>query len=62
MLRGTIKRPARLAFKAALLAAAACGTLAGAQEACPNRGELVAAYCDANKDLAADTPSDAKKP
>ena len=61
MLRGTIKRPARLAFKAALLAAAACSTLAGAQDACPNRGELDAAYCDANKDLVADTPSDAKK-
>ena len=49
MLRGTIKRPARLAFKAALLAAVACGTLASAQEACPNRGELDAAYCDAKK-------------
>ena len=49
MLRGTIKRPARLAFKAVLLAAAACGTLAGAQEACSNRGELDAAYCDAKK-------------
>ena len=49
MLRGLIKRPARLAFKAALLAAAACSTLAGAQEACPNRGELDAAYCDAKK-------------
>ena len=61
MLRGTIKRPASLALKAALLAAAACGTLAGAQEACPNRGELDAACCDANKDLVADTPSDAKK-
>ena len=41
MLRGTIKRPARQAFKAALLAAA--------QEAFPNRGELDAAYCDAKK-------------
>ena len=61
MLRGSIKRPAHLAFKAALLAAAACGTLASAQEACPNRGELDAAYCDANKDLVADTPSDPKK-
>ena len=61
MLRGTIKRPARLAFKAALLAAAAFSTLAGAQEACTHRGELDAAYCDANKDLVADTPSDAKK-
>ena len=61
MRRGTIKRPARLALKAVLLAAAAYGVQAGAQETCPNRGELDAAYCDANKDLVADTPSDAKK-
>jgi phosphonate transport system substrate-binding protein len=28
---------------------------------CPNRGELDAAYCDANKDLVADPPSDPAK-
>ncbi len=61
MLRGKIKRPAALVLKAVLLAAAAYGAQAGAQENCPNRGELDAAYCDANKDLVADPPSDPKK-
>ena len=32
-----------------------------AQEACPNRGDLDALYCDANKDLLADTPADKAK-
>ncbi len=32
-----------------------------AAEACPNRGELDAMYCDANKDMVADAPTDAKK-
>nr|WP_235953124.1 phosphate/phosphite/phosphonate ABC transporter substrate-binding protein [Noviherbaspirillum galbum] len=32
-----------------------------AQDGCPNRGDLDAAYCDADKDLVADTPSDPKK-
>ncbi|MCU0775738.1 MAG: phosphate/phosphite/phosphonate ABC transporter substrate-binding protein [Ideonella sp.] len=41
----------------ALLAPAA--TLA--QDACPNRGDLDAIYCDANRDLLADTPADASK-
>ncbi len=34
---------------------------AAAQDACPHRGELDPMYCDANKDLVADPPSDAKK-
>ena len=61
MHRGMIKKPVRLAFSAALLAAAAYGPLACAQDACPNRGELDAAYCDANKDLVADQPTDPKR-
>jgi len=32
-----------------------------AQEACANRGDLDALYCDENRDLVADTPKDAKK-
>jgi phosphonate transport system substrate-binding protein len=41
-------------------------TLAGpmavaAQDSCPHRGELDALYCDANKDLVADPPTDPKK-
>ncbi|MFN9473826.1 MAG: phosphate/phosphite/phosphonate ABC transporter substrate-binding protein, partial [Acidovorax sp.] len=28
---------------------------------CANRGDLDNAYCDANKDLVADTPTDPKK-
>lgn len=32
-----------------------------AQETCPNRGDLDALYCDANKDLLADTPADKAK-
>lgn len=36
-------------------------TPAMAQTVCPNRGDLDAIYCDANKDLVADTPTDPKK-
>lgn len=32
-----------------------------AQDACPNRGDLDVAYCDANHDLVADTPTDPAK-
>ena len=32
-----------------------------AQPDCPFRGELDANYCDANKDLVADTPTDPKR-
>ena len=34
---------------------------AHAADACPNRGELDAMYCDANKDMVADVPTDPKK-
>src|SRR3989440_5699338 len=44
------------------LAAALAGTpLAVAADTCANRGELDAMYCDANKDLVADVPTDSKK-
>jgi phosphonate transport system substrate-binding protein len=42
-----------------MLAAAFTGASpALAQDACANRGELDAAFCDANRDLVADTPTD----
>ena len=44
----------------AAMALSAAG-VAQAQDACPNRGLLDPAYCDANKDLVADPPADAKK-
>jgi phosphonate transport system substrate-binding protein len=37
------------------------GLNAVAQDACPNRGDLDAIYCDANRDLLADTPTDPAK-
>lgn len=49
-------------IRAALVAACLSGLagLAAAQE-CPNRGDLDPIYCDANRDLLADTPTDAAK-
>jgi phosphonate transport system substrate-binding protein len=41
------------------LTAAACQ--AAAQDACANRGELDALYCDENRDLVADPPKDARR-
>jgi phosphonate transport system substrate-binding protein len=46
---------------AALLAASWVATPVHAQEACTNRGDLDATYCDANRDLVADTPADPAK-
>ena len=43
---------------AATLAALATGAAA---QSCPHRGELDDLYCDANKDMVADVPTDAKK-
>ncbi len=43
------------------IAAAAMSGAVWADDACPNRGELDVAYCDANKDLVADAPTDPKK-
>ena len=45
---------------AALLGLLAAGPVA-AQDSCPNRGDLDVQYCDANKDLVADTPTDPKR-
>src|SRR3982750_1492927 len=52
-------KSAAIACAAAALAVLA--TNAFAQEACNNRGELDALYCDENRDLVADTPKDPKK-
>ena len=37
------------------------GVAYGQGEACKNRGDLDAQYCDENKDLVADTPKDPKR-
>jgi phosphonate transport system substrate-binding protein len=52
--------------KKILLALALSGAATGmtnalAQDNCPNRGDLDVLYCDADKDLVADPPSDPKK-
>lgn len=48
--------------KLLLLCALVCtGHLAQAQDTCPNRGDLDNLYCDANKDLVADPPTDPAK-
>ena len=39
----------------------ALGGAASAQDSCPHRGDLDAGYCDANRDLVADTPTDPKR-
>ena len=46
-----------------MVAQALCGAAASAwaQDSCPNRGDLDVMYCDANKDLVADPPTDPKK-
>ncbi len=50
-------------IKNGILALALCGAVAStwAQDNCPNRGDLDVMYCDANKDLVADPPTDPKK-
>jgi len=55
----TLSRIAALA--AALAAAWVASTAAVAADACANRGELDTMYCDANKDMVADVPTDSKK-
>ncbi|KAF1021657.1 MAG: putative phosphite transport system-binding protein PtxB [Paracidovorax wautersii] len=50
---------ARGAWAAAVLAAS--GAAFAADDACPNRGDLDAQFCDADRDLVADTPTDPKK-
>jgi len=43
------------------IALAAAALQAAAQDACANRGELDALYCDENRDLVADPPKDARR-
>lgn len=50
----------RTAWVAAFVAASFCAP-ALAADSCANRGELDALYCDANRDLVADSPTEAKK-
>jgi len=56
-----------VAFAAGVAVVAVVGGLSGvaspafAQESCANRGDLDPIYCDANRDLLADTPTDAAK-
>jgi phosphonate transport system substrate-binding protein len=50
-----------LTLVATLLAAASAAPAAYAADACPNRGELDTMYCDTNKDMVADVPTDPKK-
>lgn len=56
--------PTRRARRLALAIPFACllhAQPATAQEACAHRGDLDAAYCDANRDLVADLPADPKR-
>lgn len=52
-------RPRTLSL--ALAAGALACSPAWAQDSCPHRGQLDNAYCDANKDLVADPPTDRSK-
>jgi phosphonate transport system substrate-binding protein len=45
----------------ASLAGLCVTSAAWAQDACPHRGDLDVMFCDANKDMVADTPTDPKK-
>ena len=54
-------RSAALAAAAALAVVVAPAPFASAQDSCPNRGDLDAAYCDADGDLVADPPKDPAK-
>jgi phosphonate transport system substrate-binding protein len=53
----------RLLFWASLVVAAALGgpQSGNAQDSCSNRGQLDTLYCDADNDLVADTPTDARR-
>lgn len=51
----------RLARQFSLAAFLLAGWTAAHAQACPNQGELDPMYCDANKDLVADFPTDPKK-
>ena len=47
--------------RALLAVGALYGIAAAAADSCTNRGELDTMYCDANKDMVADTPTDPRK-
>lgn len=49
------------AIAAAALGTALSGQTVLAQDSCPNRGQLDTLYCDADKDLVADSPADKAK-
>ena len=51
----------RITLRLTALLAAAAAPQAYAADACAYRGELDAMYCDANKDMVADAPTDPKK-
>lgn len=54
-------KPSKLLLLSAMLAAFGASGVALAQDECPHRGDLDTMYCDANKDLVADTPTDPKR-
>lgn len=54
-------RALRLLQAASLAALAFGASAAQAADTCPNRGDLDQMYCDADKNLVADTPTDASK-
>ncbi len=54
-------RLGRIAINSILLGLLIGSSSSFAQENCPNRGDLDVLYCDANKDLVADTPTDPSK-
>jgi phosphonate transport system substrate-binding protein len=56
-----IAKLAKAAIIGSFAAVALTPLSAGAQDACPNRGQLDDQYCDANSDLVADTPTDPAK-
>ena len=57
-----LKPTARTTLAAVIgLTLAAASAASFAQDNCANRGDLDSQFCDANKDLVADTPTDAKK-
>ena len=55
------KRATALAALFAFIGIAGQAAQVSAQDACKNRGDLDALYCDENNDLVADTPKDVKK-
>ena len=59
--QGKLPASVRLTASCLLAAIALQGSPVGAQESCTHRGELDVAYCDADRNLVADPPTDPKK-